>query len=93
MSRHALQGSIYHLWITKYGLRIGRAQQTIRAANLNTRDAFLLGVRRGAAALLVECTGSLSDGAPLWFERTLYRGDAYEFHNQHPSPGRLLSSF
>jgi hypothetical protein len=32
--------------------------------------------------MLVRSVGYLSERRPLWSERTLYRGDAYEFHNR-----------
>jgi hypothetical protein len=31
---------------------------------------------------MVRCIGYLAGERPLWFERTLYRGDAYEFRNR-----------
>ena len=43
--------------------------------------AQLLEVPRGSAAFLVTSTGYLQPRQPLWWEQTLYRGDAYEFHN------------
>jgi hypothetical protein len=44
--------------------------------NRNARDVALLGDSDGSL------DGFLHGHKPLWFERTLYRGDAYEFHNQ-----------
>jgi len=41
-----------------------------------------LGTRQSTAGLLVTSVGFLRGHEPLWFERTLYRGDAYEFHNR-----------
>jgi GntR family transcriptional regulator len=91
-----LAGSLYALWTERFGLSIAGAEQSIRAVNLGSRDAELLGVRRGAAALLVESIGVLADDRPLWRERTLYRADAYGFHNRlgaiqtaRPAVGRL----
>ena len=76
-----LLGSLYDVWIGKYGLEIVGADQTIQAVNLRGREAKLLQVTRGAAGFLVTSTGYLQPRQPLWWEQTLYRGDAYEFHN------------
>lgn len=76
-----LLGSLYDLWISKYGLQIAGAQQAIRAVNIRGQDATLLEVRRGVAGFLVTSVGYLQPRQPLWWEQTLYRGDAYELHN------------
>jgi GntR family transcriptional regulator len=82
LSAADLEGSLYALWTDKYGLDIVGADQTIRAVPIRDREARLLGVRSGVAGLLVISTGYLSGDVPLWWEQTLYRGDAYEFHNR-----------
>lgn len=76
-----LLGSLYDVWIKKYSLEIVGAEQTIQAVSLRGRDARVLKVTRGAAGFLVTPTGYLRPRQPLWWEQTLYRGDAYEFHN------------
>ena len=80
-SRGDLEGSLYSVWTEKYKLTIIGADQVIRAISVRSHEARHLDVPSGAAALLVISTGYLSGGVPLWWERTLYRGDAYEFHN------------
>jgi GntR family transcriptional regulator len=92
-----LKGSIYELWAKKYFLDIAGAEQTIRAVNLEAGDARLLGMKTGAAGLVNTSTGFLQGRIPLWFERTIYRGDAYEFFNRlghiekpQPAMGRLI---
>jgi GntR family transcriptional regulator len=82
LSERELAGSLYALWTDKYKLDIVGADQTIRAVSIDTPDAELLGVEDGSAGFLVISTGYLSGGVPLWWERTLFRGDAYEFHNR-----------
>lgn len=77
-----LSGSLYALWTEHYGLRLGGADQTIRATALDGPDAAALDVPPGAPAMLVAATGRLEDGRPLWRERTLYRGDLWEFQNR-----------
>jgi len=96
LQRSDLAGSIYDLWTRHYGLQIGDVEQTIRAVNLLMEEAQRLHVAEGAAALQVRCLGRLEDGRPLWYEDTLYRGDAYEFFHRltgasaHPTVGRLV---
>jgi GntR family transcriptional regulator len=75
-------GSLYSVWSRTYGLHLVGAGQTIRAVSLHGADARLLEVREGSAGMLVTSVGYLDGDVPLWFERTLYRGDAYEFHNR-----------
>lgn len=82
LSKADLVGSLYALWTEKYQLDIAGADQTIRAVPIMNTDARLLEVHDQASGLLVMSVGYLSDDAPLWWERTLYRGDAYEFQNR-----------
>ena len=74
--------SLYGLWTGRFGLEIAGADQTIRASAIRGREARLMGVPGGAAGLVVRSVGWLRDGKPLWWERTLYRGDAYAFRNR-----------
>jgi GntR family transcriptional regulator len=76
------EGSLYAAWTNKYALEVEGADQRIRAVNLRGTDARILEVREDAAGLLVISVGYLTGRRPLWFERTQYRGDAYEFQNQ-----------
>ena len=82
LRRADVGGSIYRLWIERYGLEIAGADQTIRAVALAGSDAERLGVADGAPGLLNLSTGYLSTQEPLWTESTLYRGDCYEFVNR-----------
>jgi GntR family transcriptional regulator len=77
-----LEKSLYATWIDRFKLDISGAEQTIRAVSIRGKEARLLGVRSGSAGLAVLSVGYLSGEAPLWWERTLYRGDAYEFRNR-----------
>jgi GntR family transcriptional regulator len=97
LSETALAGSLYAIWTDHYKLEIVGADQTIRAVSIRGREARLLGVRSGTAGFLVMSTGYLSGGIPLWWEHTLFCGDAYEFHNRlgpvqtaRPAAGTLL---
>ena len=82
LTEEDLRGSLYALWTGRYKLDVAGADETIGAVNIRGRDAELLRVPDGSAGLLVTSVGCLRDGRPLWWERTLYRGDAYEFHNR-----------
>jgi GntR family transcriptional regulator len=97
LSENALSGSLYALWTDRYRLDIVGADQTIRAVSIRGQEARLLDVRSGAAGILVTSTGYLSGGVPLWWERTIFRGDAYALHNRlgpvqtaRPAAGALL---
>jgi GntR family transcriptional regulator len=82
LSKSDLRGSLYALWTGRYKLEIADADQSICAVNLRAGEAKKLRVPNGSAALFVTSVGRLSSGEPLWYERILFRGDAYEFHNQ-----------
>jgi len=90
LSRADLRGSLYKLWSDKYHWRVTEANQTIRAIDLVGADARLLEVASGAACFLVSAVGFSSD-QPVWWEKTIYRGDAYEFHRSRASGGRLIA--
>jgi GntR family transcriptional regulator len=97
LTRAAVKDSLYVLWADRYRLDIAGADQTIRAVSLRSADAKRLKARAGAAGLLITSVGHLSGGAPLWYEQTLYRGDAYEFRNRlgplqtaRPATGALV---
>jgi DNA-binding GntR family transcriptional regulator len=99
LSEADLTGSLYALWTGRYRLEIVGADQTIRAVAISGADSRLLGVARGAAGFQVTATGYLSGGTPLWWERTLFRGDQYEFQNRvgpvqtaRPATGTLVDS-
>lgn len=89
LTRRDLRGSIYTFWTERLGLKIGGANQVIRAVNVRGPVAALLNVRSGAAGFLVAATGLLAGGRLLWSERTTYRGDLYEFCHHGPESGRL----
>jgi GntR family transcriptional regulator len=89
LTRQQLHGSFYALCKNQYGLEIAESDQTIRAVKLMGPEAKLLEVRSGSPAFLVSAVG-YSGLKAAWWEKTLYRGDAYEFHRARSSPGRLI---
>jgi GntR family transcriptional regulator len=90
LSRADLRGSLYKLWSEKYHWCVAEANQIIRAINLVGADARLLEVPPGTACFLVSAVGFSVDH-PVWWEKTIYRGDAYEFHRSRASGGRLIA--
>ncbi len=99
LKKSAAAGSLYQFFADVCGLQVAGADEVIRAVVLSASDARVLQVARGAAGLLVSRVGYLADRQPLWWEQTLYRGDAYEFHNQlgsdlpaRPAMGALLAA-
>ena len=79
LKANEVSGSLYGLWTEQYGLHIGGANQRIRAINADQHLADCLGVTVGDACFQVTCTGYVASGEALWWEKTSYRGDAYEF--------------
>jgi GntR family transcriptional regulator len=81
LDRNDLRGSLYQLLSRKYGINISGADQSIMAVNIDKREAECLKVRKGTAGLLIRSTGFGDEYRPLWYEETLYRGDACSFKN------------
>jgi GntR family transcriptional regulator len=82
LKKRDVQGSLYGIWKDLYNLDLEAAEQSIRAVSLSRAEAKALNTRQNTAGLLITSLGFLTGHNPLWFERTLYRGDAYEFHNR-----------
>ena len=89
LTRQELRGSFYELCRKKYGLRVSESDQTIRAVSLRSKHARILETASGSPAFLVSAVGYSGERA-TWWEKTLYRGDSYEFHRASSSPGRLI---
>ena len=73
-----VDGSLYQV-LQARGLRPVRAVQRISAANLDAKDAAMLGVAAGDAGLRIERVSYLPSGKVVEFTRSIYRGDAYDF--------------
>ncbi len=74
----AVETSLYEV-LAKSGHRPIWALQSISAVNIIEKDAELLAVSSGDAALRIERTSYLESGRVAEFTQTLYRGDAYNF--------------
>ena len=81
LTRKTVTGSLYGAWTGQLGLIIGGATQTIRAVASDEGIATQLHLPARSPCLVVNAIGYLADGRPLWWEHTVYRGDAYEFQN------------
>ena len=82
LTRHQASGSLYEAWTVKHELQIAGADEVIRAVLLSTAEARHLKVSVRSPGLEVTAIGYAYEQQPLWWERTLYRGDQYEFHSR-----------
>ena len=74
----AVEESLYAA-LEARGVRPVRALQRLHAAALTLQDAKLLNMPTGSPALFIERVSYLSDGRPVEYTRSCYRGDAYDF--------------
>lgn len=72
-----LTGSLYTLLAERYGCTIDRAEQTVRAAEVDRGSAVLLGLAASRPVLVFDRV-SYSGGRPVEHARSTYRGDRYE---------------
>jgi len=96
LTKSQAESSLYRTWTETHGLKIGGANDIIRAVLLTATEAQHLQTTSRSPALEVVSVGFLENDLPLWWERTLYRGDQYEFHSRlggiqsaTPARGRL----
>lgn len=82
LTRSQAEGSLYRAWTEVHGLEITGADEVIRAVLLTAEEAGLLKTSARMPALEVISVGKIAGERPFWFERTLYRGDQYEFHSR-----------
>jgi GntR family transcriptional regulator len=72
--------SLYELMATRYGTPVVRAREALEPVLLRTREAALLGQRRGDVALLIEGIAFAADDMPVEFGRTFVRGDRSRYY-------------
>jgi GntR family transcriptional regulator len=70
-----LDGSLYELLDSSYGLRPHRARESLEPVVASVREAEALQVDEGAPLMLVERTAYAADGQPVEYARDLFRGD------------------
>lgn len=73
-----LSGSLYRLLSERYQVEIHRAEQVVRAVDLDETRALLLGVPVGGSGLHVERVGLDQRDRPIEATTTTYRADRYE---------------
>jgi GntR family transcriptional regulator len=82
LTRAQASRSLYQTWTEKHGLDIAGADEVIRAVVLNKAEAQHLQVSVRSPGLEVTAVGYVYEQQPFWWERTLYRGDQYEFRSR-----------
>ncbi|KAA5540920.1 GntR family transcriptional regulator [Roseiconus nitratireducens] len=98
LTRAQASSSLYRAWTNRHRLEIEGADAVIRAILPTPREAECLHVSPATPVLEVVAVGTVAPARPLWWERTLYRGDQYEFHSRlgpirsaTPARGKLRS--
>lgn len=71
--------SLYELLAQEYGVRPLRAESLIEVIRCSAGEAALLGLERGAPALMVEGTTFDQHDRPVEFARVVYRADRFRF--------------
>ncbi|MGH3385556.1 MAG: GntR family transcriptional regulator [Nocardioidaceae bacterium] len=71
--------SLYELLVSRYGVRVVRAEQRIRVTVLDPDDAKMLSTAPFSPAFLVERTGFDGRGRAIERALSLYRGDRYSY--------------
>jgi len=74
-----VEGSLYKTLEGSYGLRLGRALQTLEAKPADEYEARLLQIEKGYPVLALERLTYLHNGGAIEFVRSTYRGDQYRF--------------
>lgn len=72
-------GSLYEALRERYGVELDRAEETIETSLAGPLEAELLGADVGMPVLLLSRQTFASDGKPVEFVRSIYRGDRYKF--------------
>jgi GntR family transcriptional regulator len=78
-AKEVAEGSLYNLMATE-GLSPYVAEQAIKGAVANEREAELLQVRPGEAGLRYACTTYDSTGQPIEYSESFFPGDRFDFH-------------
>jgi GntR family transcriptional regulator len=98
LSCKQVSGSLYQAWTKSHRLAIEGADNRIRAVILTEDESNLLQVSTGSPALEITAVGFVATNDLLWWERTLYRADCYEFVSRlgpiqtaTPARGRIRS--
>ncbi|RLK54249.1 GntR family transcriptional regulator [Actinokineospora cianjurensis] len=79
LDRYVGDGSLYGVLYQHYGVELGHAEETIETALATPAEAALLGNEAGALMLLLSRHSFDTDGRPVEWVRSVYRGDRYKF--------------
>ncbi|SFP49735.1 GntR family transcriptional regulator [Amycolatopsis arida] len=80
LRKHLSAGaSLYAVLRDHYGVEMERAEETIETALAGPQEAELLGADVGMPMLLLSRHSFGTDGRPVEFARSIYRGDRYKF--------------
>lgn len=80
--------SFYRLLEESYGIRLAGGTQTVEATVTNDEESRLLEVPLHSPAFLFERVTRSSDGHPVEYVRSIYRGDRYRILTDLTRPGR-----
>lgn len=72
-------GSLYAVLSTHYGVEIVEAEDTVGTMVAGPDDAHLLGIEMGSPLLLIHRRGLDSEGVPVEWTRSVFRGDRFQF--------------
>lgn len=67
------------LHLERCGFHLSFAEQKMTAGLCREREAEILGCEEGSAVLVVKRTTYLETGQPILYERSVYRGDKYQY--------------
>lgn len=79
LERGLIEGSLYRTLELGYGLKLGRALQTVEAKPADEYEALLLETTPGYPVLILERLTYLVTEEPIEFVRSSFRGDRYRF--------------
>jgi GntR family transcriptional regulator len=85
--------SLYTALAEVYGIHLAEAEETIETSLATPREAGLLGTDVGLPMLMLSRHSLDTEGEPVEWVRSVYRGDRYKFvaNLQRPRHGRDLS--
>lgn len=78
IDKQNLEGSLYEILRSKYGIIINKGIQSIEAGVIDLHIANLLNVSENSVGLIIERI-SYKDNKPVEYVKSIYRGDKYKF--------------
>ncbi|WP_026453812.1 GntR family transcriptional regulator [Saccharomonospora iraqiensis] len=85
-------GSLYEALRERHGVELERAEETIETSLAGPQEAELLGADVGMPVLLLSRQTFGSDGRPVEYVRSIYRGDRYKFVTTLTRPASTRSA-